>query len=663
MALFNDPTQIDASRFDRQDLRYGFGIIAEGEGDPFIAGHRHFQQKTIPNPKVLVLNPQSITQDEPFAVNITPTQDGGLVIENRGQVIKNIVVSGTTGFLPIQARLGLPSGTVDPETGIVSTNPLTANIADKSGYKDFLELRNLFKEYGRIKRTRPDIADRIKMVFLNGKDNESWIVEPQNFRMMRGVPRKTLYSYQIPMVVVAKFDTSRRPTDFIDKPSDLSKTLQSISEASSTAENFAKDLEASATIFSGDVAKAVANILSPMNAFTTTANSVLTGVATIVNIVPTTVNQVTVAILDFLDVVETAPITLPVSITESSLRTLHRLDNVQVRLDAFRSTFPTRWEGITSRWEKFNETMENRFRGQKSRSSMTAVRQETVYTGESIERFSQRVLGDASRFMDVVILNKLRPPYVVAEQSNRAQGTVAPGDSLLVPTEPATEFADSPISISLEGTRPSSTLKSFATSSTVSTLVDTAQEHVINQWSGFTVEIIAGTGIGQIRFIESNTIDTLTISPDWSTPPDTTSQYKIFLDTIKDKQVDGAERVFGVDLLLAKDWDLNVTPESDVALVRAIPNLAQAVDIKFFVEPGQLPLHPDFGFNPGIGSKGLLARILTAKILATKTLLRDSRIESVEEISLDFRGGHIDLVSKIKPKNSAPKFVDLTLPG
>lgn len=650
MALFNDPTQIDSSRFNRQDLRYGFGIIFGDAANPFLVGSEKAKLGSIPNPKVLVLNPQSITQDEPFAVNITPTQDGGLVIENRGHILKNITVTGTTGFLPLQARIGLG--------GV----PIGA-LSELSGYKDFLELRNLFKIYGRIKRSEPDIADQIKMVFLNGKDNESWIVEPQSFRMNRAVPRKTLYNYNIPMVAVANFDTERKQLDFIDRPSDVTKTLQSISDAAFASEDFARGLEAAASIFAGDVAKAVVEILSPLTAFTNAANSVLTGVDAIVNIIPTTVNQTTVAILNFLEVADSAPIILPVSITESSLFTLHRLNNVQVRLDAFRSTFPTRWDAVKSRWQSFNETMENRTRGQVRRSAMTAVRQETVYTGDTIQRFTQRVTGDASRFMDVVVLNKLRPPYLVDDKENRPTGTAAPGDALLVPINPSIEFSDSPISISLEGTRPSPTLKSITTAGTPTTLVDTTQKFVINQWAGFTVEIVSGTGTGQSRFVESNTIDTLTVSPVWATDPDVTSEYRVFLDVIQSKQVDGAEKVYGVDLQLARDYDLIATPESDVALIRGIPNLAQAIDIKFDVEQGELPLHPGFGFNAGVGSKGILERVLSVKVFATKTFLRDSRIERVEEIDVELKDSKLSIVSKIKPKNTAPKFVDLTLPG
>lgn len=48
-----------------------------------------------------------------------------------------------------------------------------------------------------------------------------------------------------------------------------------------------------------------------------------------------------------------------------------------------------------------------------------------------------------------------------------------------------------------------------------------------NQWVDYGVEIFAGTGAGQKRTIKSNTADTLTVSPDWTTLPGVTSEYAI----------------------------------------------------------------------------------------------------------------------------------------
>lgn len=66
-----------------------------------------------------------------------------------------------------------------------------------------------------------------------------------------------------------------------------------------------------------------------------------------------------------------------------------------------------------------------------------------------------------------------------------------------------------------------------ATSATLSTLVNSAKAWTTNQWANYQVKIVAGTGVGQVRTIASNTSTTLTVSVAWTTTPNATSQYAI----------------------------------------------------------------------------------------------------------------------------------------
>lgn len=69
-----------------------------------------------------------------------------------------------------------------------------------------------------------------------------------------------------------------------------------------------------------------------------------------------------------------------------------------------------------------------------------------------------------------------------------------------------------------------------ATSATSSTLVDTVnRKEQDDYWKGGEVEIMAGTGSGQIRDIDSSTQSSgsLSVSPNWTTVPDSTSVYRV----------------------------------------------------------------------------------------------------------------------------------------
>lgn len=65
-----------------------------------------------------------------------------------------------------------------------------------------------------------------------------------------------------------------------------------------------------------------------------------------------------------------------------------------------------------------------------------------------------------------------------------------------------------------------------ATSVTTTTIVNAAKTWTPNQWCNYQIRITAGTGIGQIRTIVSNTATALTVAT-WTTTPDATSQYEI----------------------------------------------------------------------------------------------------------------------------------------
>lgn len=61
------------------------------------------------------------------------------------------------------------------------------------------------------------------------------------------------------------------------------------------------------------------------------------------------------------------------------------------------------------------------------------------------------------------------------------------------------------------------------------TLTDATKVWGTDLLAGFLVRIISGTGVNQIRQVASNTATVLTVSANWTTNPDATSEYAIFL--------------------------------------------------------------------------------------------------------------------------------------
>jgi hypothetical protein len=59
----------------------------------------------------------------------------------------------------------------------------------------------------------------------------------------------------------------------------------------------------------------------------------------------------------------------------------------------------------------------------------------------------------------------------------------------------------------------------FADAAGTNTLTENGKTWKVNQWAGTQVKIVGGGGFGQIRQVVSNTANTLTVTPAWSTTP------------------------------------------------------------------------------------------------------------------------------------------------
>ncbi len=66
-----------------------------------------------------------------------------------------------------------------------------------------------------------------------------------------------------------------------------------------------------------------------------------------------------------------------------------------------------------------------------------------------------------------------------------------------------------------------------ASSGAAGTITDSTKSWTTDQWIGFVVRIVAGTGVGQHRVITANTSTVLTVAQNWTTTPDNTSAYQI----------------------------------------------------------------------------------------------------------------------------------------
>lgn len=139
----------------------------------------------------LQINPQELSQDEIFAIQVTPTYTGVLV-EHQGITLKDITISGTTGLSPNRR-----AGGAFPQSGA----PVFA--AGHSGYREFHHLRTYIRTYVEQKRDDPGKDQgELRLIWKNFRDKEILFVEPQRFSMKRSAKRPHLYDYSIQLKAI-----------------------------------------------------------------------------------------------------------------------------------------------------------------------------------------------------------------------------------------------------------------------------------------------------------------------------------------------------------------------------------------------------------------------------------------------------------------------------
>ena len=178
-------TIVENDKSWRKSLGYQFEVVRVKNGE-IKRGPSGANPSETWKPFVLQINPQELSQDEIFAIEVTPTFSGVLV-EHQGTTLKDISISGTTGLSPNRRE-----GGSFPQSG----RPVFA--AGHSGYYEFHELRTYFRAYVEQKRNDPGKDEgELRMVWRNLRDHEDLFVEPQKFTMKRSASKPHLYEYQI----------------------------------------------------------------------------------------------------------------------------------------------------------------------------------------------------------------------------------------------------------------------------------------------------------------------------------------------------------------------------------------------------------------------------------------------------------------------------------
>lgn len=166
--------------------------------------------------KSLVLNPRVYTISEPFTSTLTPTEDDTIVAEENGILIREITIEGTTG-ISNKTEDALSRGSS------IGTNA--------SGVEHFQQLREMFREYGRLKK-KPELNQRIRMIFHNVKEDDHFVVVPRAFETPRNAKSNRFhFNYRITLAAIQAYPPPPPTTDLLGELGEFGEALKDITAA------------------------------------------------------------------------------------------------------------------------------------------------------------------------------------------------------------------------------------------------------------------------------------------------------------------------------------------------------------------------------------------------------------------------------------------------
>lgn len=487
------------------------------------------------------------------------------------------------------------SGTTGLRPNKITNKDGSFSPSENTGFDDIIFLRNLFRLYSDLKEDS-SFSHRLAMAWYNFKDGEYWICEPTSIRVSRNSRAPTMYDYTFTLELLSPLrgtllgpesesdPIAKKQREFGKSTTDIVASAKAASKYTYLASQRLLTLRTKAQLFQTKVLAPVNNVMRQV-----------IGVRNQLVLSPTELASSSIravgSVLEFVDDVARTPLFV-------------RDQLGAVRRDAYFLTHLARRAAVSL--ERLATTP-----GLQTRGTMDVE-----------GRFNRR--ANAYREQGGVPDSRPTPrgPSFIGNQNaptTFSRGVVQLGETIRDAAERLTGSANNwRILVTINDLR----APYVATERAPGVL---AYGDVI-LYPG----VSSGTsgGVSTIRQSpnENSNLDTSPLSPN--------------------------EIAYGRDVrAIINDADgmvdLAISQSGDIATVIGIPNVVQALQIKFFTEVGELPAHPRFGARISIGRKATAYTVAVDRVNALNTLLSDTRVASVPDLSIVTDGDIATLNSTI----------------
>lgn len=682
-----------------QTFAYGFlldrsaSLDYSGNAAPNQSGRTGFDKPQPDDLHLLNLNPQDISLDEPFATSVRPSQGGGKYVESRGMVMKSGSIRGTTGFMPPRAPYA--QHMVGPSFNEATAQDiLNGGYEKRTGFFEFYRLRRLFRQFG-LERLE---GKAVQMHWLDFKGDEFWMIEPKRFHMSR---TRFAYTYDIafdclqPSQLRIAADSQGMDKGLRVPLQTLLNPLQSVMDATTRSafsrimslSRNAKQFVQQFTI--GVLTLKIQSIISKVTAIQSFFADVAAIRRAVLDVPLSLYKQLYSAVVGlqeaFYDITPTAfkadlnEFSMEMRFLTEGLITHHLKRYGSTPGHAFteennkyttqRATLGTKTSFMMETEGSTGSPLVNPFVGSsglqligniEQMAATTAMRAEDILGGETIFDIAQRLLGDANRYIDLVVINRLQPPFIVSNPLDKPPGTLAWTEKIMVPSsdDDASLSTAAPIASNV----PAFTTTIVAASSTELTydLTLLSFAHREEMWVGFTVEFLDGPAVGEKRVITMSTdAGILTVNRAYAAPPVNGNTFTVQLVLFTPRQAATPEtRAFGRDImgvftktngLIDGTIDIMLNPRKDLATVQGVENLEQAVALCLSTPRGSNKLNPFYGTGSVVGRPFEPNIVAMNVFYVRQSLLQDPRISSVEQPKIIFDGGKMYFTVYVRP--------------
>lgn len=536
--------------------------------------------------------------DEPFASNIICTQDAGKFVESYGSILKSLRISGTTGFRPNKIRaatiplLNISDAQIQTLLG-GGLNTDTRRISDKeyTGHDDIIYLRNLFRKYSDIKQS-DELSSKVIMLWRNLKDADYWIVEPEDFRLSQNSASPLTYEYAISLKTLGVFDFS-----WSARPDPL------------MAARDRQRLQARLQEYSQNL----------LNMFLTISNQInkVQGYSTFIS---NTVLGPLLATINGLNSVKNAAVGVHRGLRDKALTLVTNVDKALAELSNI--------QGALDVNEDYLDFIE-----------LFRAHRRVLVTASRV--LAEPAVADSSVTDVTYTLGRMASAY-------EAAGTI---------TSPRRSPTDSPSYI---GHEPPPTGTGSVIVAPGEDIRDIAAR-VLDDRSRWRILV----ALNRLRYpyISADGLPDTLAPGDSILFPRTGAAPSVIGSAISSDAENSAnpqgsklsQLPYGRDLRLYSHvigtqelTDILANQRGDLSTIAGVPNVEQAVLIKFATEQGELPAHTFFGSKIPIGRRATQANISQVRLNAMGTLLSDTRITRVSSLTVVTNADTLSLAASVE---------------